>query len=169
MSKTAREPRLYYDTFRVPTGYFSVATNGEGNVLATAFGDEARLRTRALLPRMIRDKDATAAVRAQILAYFAGERRDFDLVLAAPGTTFQKKVWAALTKIPFGETRTYSGLATTLGKPSASRAVGGANGANPICLIVPCHRVIGADGSLTGFAFGEAIKRTLLQHEGALT
>jgi methylated-DNA-[protein]-cysteine S-methyltransferase len=102
-----------------------------------------------------------------VLAYFAGERRDFALRLAPRGTEFQQNVWAALRTIPYGETRTYGQIAAQLGNPAASRAVGRANATNPICVIVPCHRVIGADGSLSGFAFGEHLKRRLLQLEGA--
>jgi len=86
--------------------------------------------------------------------------------LAPIGTEFQKRVWDALCAIPVGETRGYAQLAGQLGSPQAARAVGRANATNPICLFVPCHRVIGADGSLTGFAFGEDIKRKLLEHEG---
>ena len=168
MTTTTAYDTLRYDTFRVPTGYFSIATTAAGNVLATAFGDESRLRTRALLPRLIRDKESTRAAREQILAYFSGDLEVFDLPLAVKGTPFQKKVWAELAKIPFGQTISYGQLASRLGKPTAARAVGGANGANPICLIVPCHRVIGTQGSLTGFAFGEAIKKALLKHEGIL-
>jgi len=104
--------------------------------------------------------------RAQLDQYFAGRRRTFDLPLAPRGTAFQRAVWAALLDIPFGETRSYGGLARSLGRPSAARAVGAANGANPLPIVVPCHRVIGADGSLTGYAGGEERKRWLLRHEG---
>ena len=106
---------------------------------------------------------------AQLAAYFAGELRRFDLPLAPDGTPFQREVWAALTAIPYGETVSYGGLARRLGRPAASRAVGAANGQNPIPIVIPCHRVIGADGSLTGFGGGLAIKRWLLDLEaGAL-
>jgi methylated-DNA-[protein]-cysteine S-methyltransferase len=101
-----------------------------------------------------------------VLAYFSGKRHAFDLSIAPAGTPFQQRVWTALQRIPFGETRSYGALAKTLA--SGARAIGRANATNPICLIVPCHRVIGADGSLTGFAFGEDVKRQLLTHEGAL-
>jgi methylated-DNA-[protein]-cysteine S-methyltransferase len=103
----------------------------------------------------------------QLTEYFAGERTKFDLPLASEGSEFQKKVWAELQRIPFGETASYGDIARRLGyEPVISRAVGAANGANPIPILVPCHRVIGADGSLTGFAFGVDIKRALLAHEG---
>ncbi|WP_037570499.1 methylated-DNA--[protein]-cysteine S-methyltransferase [Phaeacidiphilus oryzae] len=104
----------------------------------------------------------------QLAEYFAGDRRDFDLPLAPQGTEFQKSVWAALREIPYGETWSYGRLAEHLGRPGASRAVGLANGRNPISIIVPCHRVIGADGSLTGYGGGLPRKRTLLALEHAL-
>jgi len=103
---------------------------------------------------------------AQLDEYFAGKRRRFDLPLAPRGTEFQRRVWRALTEIPYGETVSYGELARRIAKPSASRAVGLANGANPLPIIVPCHRVIGADGSLTGFGGGLPIKRKLLALEG---
>ncbi len=105
------------------------------------------------------------AVR-QLREYFAGERRAFDLPLCLSGTDFQKLVWRQLTAIPFGETWSYGQLAKSLGNPSACRAVGLANGKNPIAIIVPCHRVIGADGTLTGFGGGLPRKEWLLTHEG---
>ncbi|WP_078843794.1 methylated-DNA--[protein]-cysteine S-methyltransferase [Streptomyces albus] len=101
-------------------------------------------------------------------AYFAGERPDFDLPLHMAGTPFQRKVWAALRDIPYGETLSYGELATALGRPTASRAVGMANGRNPIGIIVPCHRVIGAGGGLTGYGGGLDRKRQLLALEGAI-
>ncbi|MDO5611211.1 MAG: methylated-DNA--[protein]-cysteine S-methyltransferase [Pseudomonadota bacterium] len=104
----------------------------------------------------------------QLGEYFAGQRRDFDLPLAAHGTAFQLQVWQALSTIPYGETRSYAQQAHTIGKPSAVRAVGAANGRNPIPIIVPCHRVIGANGALTGFGGGLPIKQFLLRLEGAL-
>ena len=102
----------------------------------------------------------------QLDDYFAGRRRVFDLPLAFNGTDFQKQVWQALLAIPFGETRTYGQLAAQLGNPSASRAVGAANGKNPISIIAPCHRVIGGNGKLTGFAGGLEAKAYLLGLEG---
>jgi methylated-DNA-[protein]-cysteine S-methyltransferase len=108
-----------------------------------------------------------AAARAELDAYFAGELTTFTVPLAARGTPFQERVWAALRDIAFGETITYGELARRVGDPGAVRAVGGANGRNPIPVIVPCHRVIGADGSLTGFGGGIERKRWLVRHEGA--
>lgn len=109
-----------------------------------------------------------AAARAQLGAYFDGELTEFAIPLAATGTPFQRSVWGALGGIPYGETISYAEMARRLGIPRAVRAVGGANGRNPLPIIVPCHRVIGADGSLTGFGGGIERKRWLLQHEGAL-
>jgi len=106
--------------------------------------------------------------RTQLEEYFAGERTSFDLPLAAAGTPFQERVWTALRAIPFGHTTSYGELAARIGEPKASRAVGAANGRNPIPIIVPCHRVIGARGDLTGFGGGVERKRWLLEHEGAL-
>jgi methylated-DNA-[protein]-cysteine S-methyltransferase len=114
----------------------------------------------------IEDPSALAEVTAQIAAYFAGERRVFDVPLDPLGTDFQRRVWAALREIPWGVTRSYADIAEAVGRPGAARAVGGAVGRNPIAIIVPCHRVVGADGSLTGYASGLARKRRLLEIEG---
>jgi len=110
-------------------------------------------------------KPLSAAVQ-QLTEYFAGTRREFDLPLRMQGTAFQQRVWRELTEIPYGQTWSYGELAKRINKPSASRAVGLANGRNPISILVPCHRVIGADGSLTGYGGGLERKRWLLAHEG---
>ncbi|MBD8526069.1 methylated-DNA--[protein]-cysteine S-methyltransferase [Pseudomarimonas arenosa] len=104
----------------------------------------------------------------QLQAYFAGELRQFDLPLSPTGTDFQCAVWWALAEIPYGETMSYSAMAAKIGRPRAVRAVGAANGANPLPIVLPCHRVIGRDGSLTGFAGGLACKAWLLAHERRL-
>jgi methylated-DNA-[protein]-cysteine S-methyltransferase len=109
-----------------------------------------------------------AEARAQLAEYFAGQRRAFDLPLAMAGSPFQRRVWRALQDIPYGETISYGELARRIGVPSASRAVGVANGRNPVSVIVPCHRVIGADGSLTGYGGGLARKRLLLELEAGV-
>lgn len=110
--------------------------------------------------------DLLDRVELQLGQYFAGERTEFDLPLASDGTEFQQKVWAELQRIPYGETASYGEIARRLGyEAGISRAVGAANGANPIPIVVPCHRVIGADGSLTGYAGGVERKRTLLDLE----
>ncbi len=112
------------------------------------------------------DAARTARVERQLTEYFAGDRDTFDLELAPAGTDFQKQVWHDLLDIPAGETRTYSEIARRLGRPGAARAVGRANATNPIPIVVPCHRVVGADGTLTGYAGGLPIKRGLLEIEG---
>lgn len=113
-------------------------------------------------------KGETALLRRaadQLLAYLAGERQDFELPLVPRGTPFQRAVWKALLEIPYGETRTYGEIAARVGKPRACRAVGMANHRNPIPILIPCHRVIGADGGLTGYGGGLACKEALLQLE----
>jgi methylated-DNA-[protein]-cysteine S-methyltransferase len=116
-----------------------------------------------------RDDAAFAAAMTQLAEYFAGTRKAFSLPLRPAGTAFQLSVWAALREIPFGATLSYGGLARRIGQPSAARAVGAANGANPLPIVVPCHRVIGADRSLTGFGGGLDTKRFLLAHEARLS
>jgi len=111
------------------------------------------------------DIGESAEVAGQLKEFFAGTRREFDLAMAPEGTEFQKRVWAELLKIPFGETISYGELARRIGDPMASRAVGHANSRNPIALIVPCHRVIGANGTLTGYAGGLELKERLLTWE----
>ena len=103
--------------------------------------------------------------KRQLRAYFAGDLREFDLPLDIAGTAFQQRVWRALLRIPYGETRSYSEIARSIGAPSAVRAVGAANGANPIPIVVPCHRVIGAGGSLVGYGGGLPLKQRLLALE----
>ena len=112
-----------------------------------------------------RDDATLPALQEQLTAYLAGGLRTFDVALAPVGTPFQAEVWAALREVPYGTTTTYGALAAAVGRPSAVRAVGAANGRNPYCLVVPCHRVVGADGSLTGYAGGLDRKRFLLDLE----
>lgn len=112
-----------------------------------------------------RDDDAFADAVEQLGEYWAGERSAFDLALAPVGTEFQLRVWQALRTIPYGETRTYGWIAEQLGQPTAVRAVGLANGRNPLSIVVPCHRVVGSTGALTGYAGGVERKRFLLDHE----
>lgn len=118
--------------------------------------------------RWERDEARLADAVRELREYFAGTRTSFDVPCAAAGTPFQKQVWAALARIPFGQTVTYGDIARRIGNPNAVRAVGLANGRNPISIIVPCHRVIGSDGSLTGYGGGIKNKEWLLRHEGAL-
>jgi len=145
----------YVDT---PIGAILVA--GEGNAIVETHFAGAQPK-----PGWIRDDDALCAAADQLQAYFAGELQAFDLTLAPRGTEFQQSVWRALLDIPYGKTTTYSTIAQRIGRPAAVRAVGAANGANPIPIVIPCHRVIGANGSLTGFGGGIDVKRQLLALE----
>jgi methylated-DNA-[protein]-cysteine S-methyltransferase len=154
-----------YDTFPTPLGEFSAAVNETGALAATAFGGLAALKKRVPLAAWIHDPAALGAVRRQIDDFLSGRRTGFTVKVDAAGTSFQQAVWGALRRIPFGQTRSYAEIAAAIGRPGAARAVGRANATNPVCVVVPCHRVIGADGSLTGFAFGEKIKRRLLELE----
>jgi methylated-DNA-[protein]-cysteine S-methyltransferase len=158
----------YYDIFPTPLGEFSLAVDAHGAVIAAAFGGLAKLRTRFAAADLQRAPARVAASRREVTEYFGGLRQSFTVKFAPAGTPFQQSVWSALQRIPFGETRSYGELAADLGHPGAARAVGRANATNPICLLLPCHRVIGRDGSLTGYAFGEKLKAKLLAHEGAL-
>lgn len=117
------------------------------------------------LPRKVCETPLLQETEEQLNEYFAGARREFDLPLAPKGTAFQKAVWAEMSKIPYGEVRTYGQLAAALGKPKAARAVGEACHCNPIAIIQPCHRVVGANGSLTGYAYGLEVKEYLLELE----
>ena len=161
--------RQYYDTFSTPVGDFSVAVDANGSVIAAAFGGLVELRERFAADDVLHDPARLAAARGEITDYFSGKRTAFTLPLSPSGTPFQQSVWTALRRIPFGTTRSYGELAADLGNPGAARAIGRANATNPICLLIPCHRVIGGDGSLTGYAFGEALKSQLLAHEGVAT
>lgn len=140
--------------FDTPFGPAWASANERGALTAFTFAPEAA-----------HDSPLASDVTRQIEDFFAGRRTDFDLPLAAAGTEFQKRVWAELRRIPFGETISYAELARRIGQPKASRAVGRANGANPIAVIVPCHRVIGANGTLTGYAGGLDLKQKLLAWE----
>ena len=116
-------------------------------------------------PRKPERKGIVALALDQIAEYLDGQRRDFDLPLDLRGTEFQRRIWATVAGIPYGQTRTYAEIALAIGKPKAVRAVGAANGANPLPLVVPCHRVVGSDGSLTGYGGGLDVKRKLLEME----
>ena len=151
--------------------YWTTMPSPIGELLLTA--DENGLRSLEMAPHSPPDRAghvaaALAFATTQLAEYFAGDRLDFDLPLAPVGTPFQLKVWAALRAIPYGRTTSYGELAAEIGHPTASRAVGLANGRNPIAVVVPCHRVIGRDGTLTGFGGGLDRKRWLLEHERAV-
>jgi O-6-methylguanine DNA methyltransferase len=126
---------------------------------------EAYLRRALGRVAIVADDAPLRAALAQLAEYFAGARRSFDLRLDPRGTPFQRAVWDAVAAIPYGETRSYGEIARALGRPAAARAVGAANGANPLAPIIPCHRVVGADGGLTGYGGGLAMKRHLLDLE----
>ncbi len=158
----APKSKLGYGYFDSPVGRLLVAGDAD-RLHLISFPSE----TRTNQPRADwrRDDRLFVAAFGQLSAYFAGELTQFDLPLRLAGTAFQTKVWTALREIPFGATMSYGALASRIGKPGASRAVGGANGANPLPIVVPCHRVIGSDKSLTGFGGGVETKRFLLAHE----
>ena len=154
-----------------PCGPLLLVVDDEGAVVRIEFGNgresqKTVLKMRAAGIDVIEDAGRTAGLRRQLEEYFAGERQEFDLRLAPEGTPFELSVWDALKRIPFGETRSYGEIAQAIGRPGSARAVGRANGANPIPIVVPCHRVIGADGSLTGFGGGLDAKSRLLEIEG---
>jgi methylated-DNA-[protein]-cysteine S-methyltransferase len=161
--KTSAEV-LYWHEFDSPAGRLLLA--GDGDSLIQVCFQSGPRPTQAANDWVADAKPFRLVIR-QLGEYFAGERRRFDLPLAPRGTEFQRRVWRALREIPYGQTISYGELARRIGNPSAPRAVGLANGANPLPIIVPCHRVIGADGSLTGFGGGLPIKRKLLALEGA--
>jgi len=154
---------MWFDEFDSPVGKLVVAADTKGirHILFDQNRHEVRGRA-----NWQRDATAVREAREQLLAYFACERTTFDLPLAPSGTPFQLKVWNALAEIPFAQTCSYGDIARKIGEPKAVRAVGAANGRNPLPIMLPCHRVIGSDGSLTGFGGGLPIKRFLLEHEG---
>ena len=156
---------MFYLFHPSPIGDLMLA--GDGSALSM-IGFPSGKGRRDPLPDWTEDRSAFGEAQRQLDAYFAGKLRQFDIPLAPRGTGFQLAVWEALTQIPFGQTIAYRDLAIRIGNPTAVRAVGAANGANPIPIVVPCHRVIGADGSLTGFGGGIETKRWLLRHEGAM-
>jgi methylated-DNA-[protein]-cysteine S-methyltransferase len=156
---------MRYDEIDSPVGPLLVAADEAGlRLIHFQAGPERRKPD----PSWPRDPEPFRALAKQLREYFRRERRSFDLPLAPRGTEFQLATWRALATIPYGETISYAELARRVGRPAASRAVGAANGANPLPIVVPCHRVIGKDGSLTGFGGGLDTKRALLELEGAL-
>jgi len=149
---------MFYTYVETPIGPLLVA------------GDEQRLRTVHFAPShpesgWKKADEPFARIASQLAEYFEGKRRTFDVELQMEGTPFQLEVWSALRGIPYGEVRSYADVARQIGRPKAVRAVGAANGANPIPIIVPCHRVIGSSGALTGFGGGLGVKRRLLELE----
>lgn len=164
--------KTYLDEIDSQVGLVTFATNEEGALLGLMFSDG--WRTASLEKELehegfalARDEDRTAAAREQLVEYFAGERRSFDLPVAHKGSDFQEAVWEELSSIPFGETRTYGQVARTIGHPGEAIKVGSSCAANPVLLVVPCHRVVGADGSLKGYAGGLPLKERLLDFEAS--
>jgi len=157
-----------YTIFPSPVGTLKLVASDRGLAAILWENDDPdRVRLGAMSERP--DHPVLAETTRQLTDYFAGERTSFDLPLDFQGTDFQKSVWAALLTIPFGETRSYAEIARQVGRPTAFRAVGAANGKNPISIVAPCHRVIGTNGSMTGFAGGIEGKKYLLELEGAST
>jgi methylated-DNA-[protein]-cysteine S-methyltransferase len=169
----AQPETLTLDRIATPVGEVLLVTDGEGAVRALDFADYESRMTRLLARHApaaaLVDGRAPETVRRAVEAWFGGDLTALDgLTVKTGGTAFQRTIWAALRTIPAGETRSYGQLAAAIGSPRAVRAAGLANGQNPVAVIVPCHRVIGADGSLTGYAGGLERKRWLLRHEGAV-
>jgi methylated-DNA-[protein]-cysteine S-methyltransferase len=158
---SSRVTRLY-TTLASPIGELLLL--GDGHVLHGLYMQHGR-RPIEIRPAWQRAAEPFAEVQAQLREYFAGERTGFEVPLALDGSSFERRVWSALQQIPYGETISYGELARGIGQPAAARAVGLANGRNPIAVIVPCHRVIGANGTLTGYGGGLERKRTLLELE----
>jgi methylated-DNA-[protein]-cysteine S-methyltransferase len=157
---------VWFDDFSTPIGKLVVAADEQG--LRYILFDRNRHPLPAGRNTWLRSPPRIAHARRQLEEYFAGERREFELALSPVGTPFQRLVWDALAIIPYGETWSYGRLAKHIGEPGSARAVGAANGRNPVPIVLPCHRVIGADGSLTGFGGGLDKKEKLLRLEGVL-
>jgi methylated-DNA-[protein]-cysteine S-methyltransferase len=162
------KPMLHSTTHPTPVGLLTLVASDRG--LRAVLWPKVSPRRAGISPRPRRDPEHPILRKTmhQLDEYFAGSRTSFDLPLDLEGTRFQLAAWRSLAEIPFGATTTYSGQAAALGIPRAARAVGAANGANPVCIVLPCHRVIGADGSLTGFGGGLPVKQWLLDHEAQI-
>jgi methylated-DNA-[protein]-cysteine S-methyltransferase len=167
-----KKMKAYLDEIGSPVGSVAFAANEEGALLGLRFRDSRGLTSfedelkREGFARS-RDEDRTAAAREQLVKYFAGERRSFVLPVARRGSEFQEAVWEKLSRIPFGQTRTYGQVTEAIGGTGNAVEVGSACAANPILLVVPCHRVVGADGSLKGYSGGLPLKERLLAFEAS--
>lgn len=155
---------MYYTSYHSPFGEITLTANNDGLTGLAFFQGKSPM---TIAEDWQEKASLFGEVKKQLDEYFSGERTIFDLPLAPEGTPFQQKVWQALRQIKTGETKTYAWLAKKINNDKAVRAVGTANGANPIALIIPCHRVIGSNGKLTGYAGGLGLKAKLLMHEGA--
>ena len=160
---------IYYSRVTSPVGPLIVGATRRG-LYCLEFDSPGALlyRSRSNGHAWLSSEERTAPYVRELREYFAGVRRKFDFALDLHGTDFQKRCWKALTRIPYGKTKTYAEIAQAVGRPKASRAVGQANHSNPIAIVVPCHRVLQADGSLGGYGGGLDKKRALLRLEGAL-
>jgi methylated-DNA-[protein]-cysteine S-methyltransferase len=157
----------YRSVFASPYGELKLAVDADGTLLELWLPNRGK-RLPSAEPWPARASDGMRAVHVQLEEYFGGTRRAFDLPLAPAGTEFERRVWARLCAIPYGATTSYGVIAAEFGMSNGARAVGRANGANPIPIVIPCHRVIGANGTLTGFGGGLPLKAALLELEGAL-
>ena len=147
--------KLYYDNYETPLGKMEI-TASDDVVLSIYFVDQTR---------PVQANAVTDLAKSQMLEYFNGQREQFDMPIAPQGTDFQQRVWRALATVDYGDTCSYSDIANRINSPKAVRAVGSANGKNPMTIVVPCHRIIGNNGSLTGYASGIERKAWLLNHE----
>ena len=156
---------LFYKEVESPVGKLKLVASANA-LVAILWERERPNRIKLAIARSDPQQPILLETERQLGEYFAGTRNEFNLPLEPAGTEFQKKVWRALRDIPFGQTRSYLDLAKSIGSAKAVRAVGAANGKNPLSIVVPCHRVVGANGTLTGFAGGLEVKAKLLAHEG---
>lgn len=160
MPKPDHQSRPYHQRLQSPIGTLTLTANDQG-LTEIRFANQGNLD----LPKRPQTNAIIAQAIAQLQSYFDGNLTTFDLPLSPQGTDFQKTVWLALRLVTYGKTASYGQIAANIGNPKAARAVGTANGKNPLPIVVPCHRIIGSDGSLTGFAGGLETKRWLLDHE----
>ncbi|MEZ9142297.1 MULTISPECIES: methylated-DNA--[protein]-cysteine S-methyltransferase [unclassified Shewanella] len=166
--KINNQPPVFQQVIASPVGYLKLqaSTHGLTHLQVVAESTTLDALSQADSGEVNQAKAIVIQAIEELREYFSGERQDFDVKLAAKGTEFQQQVWQALKALPFGDICSYAAIADTIKRPKAVRAVGAANGANPIAIIVPCHRVIGKDGSLTGYAYGLEMKQFLLNLEG---
>jgi methylated-DNA-[protein]-cysteine S-methyltransferase len=155
---------LFYKEMESPVGKLKLVASTNA-LVAILWERERPNRIKLVMPKCEPQQPVLLKTERQLKEYFTGTRKEFHIPLEPAGTEFQKKVWRALQEIPFGQTRSYRELAKSIGSAKAVRAVGAANGRNPLSIVVPCHRVVGANGALTGFAGGLEVKAKLLAHE----
>lgn len=153
---------MWFDEFKTPIGMLRIAVDAKG-LRYVLFESNKHEPSHSM--EWKKDRKVTNEARQQLLQYFSGERKEFELEISLAGTEFQRRTWQMLASIPYGQTWSYAELAKRVESPKAVRAVGGANSRNPLPIVLPCHRVIGSDGSLTGFGGGLPVKKWLLEHE----